>query len=99
MPSSHDAETLRVKGDSGTAEATSVSDYSLGNCKRCGRPVSEHQSHVMVVPVGHKRIYFHAGCEPLSRPKSDAAVDSMNAAPDRASQPASLQERGTTQPD
>jgi hypothetical protein len=88
--------TLRVKDDSGIAEATSVSDYSLGDCKRCGRPVSEHQSHVMVVPVGHKRMYFHAGCEPLSRPKPDLAVDRTNAAPERAQQPTSLQEPGTT---
>ena len=33
----------------------------------------------MVVPVGHKRMYFHAGCEPI-RYKPDLAEDKIGSA-------------------
>ena len=35
-----------------------MSGYPLEDCKRCGRGVREDHSHVMVVPAGHKRMYF-----------------------------------------
>ena len=31
----------------------------------------------MVVPVGHERMYFHAGCEPPIRDKPDLAEDKI----------------------
>ena len=31
----------------------------------------------MVVPVGHKRMYFHAGCEPPVEDKRDLAEDKI----------------------
>ena len=37
----------------------------IGDCSRCGRPVLERQSHVMIVPIGRGRVFYHAGCEPL----------------------------------
>jgi hypothetical protein len=37
----------------------------IGDCSRCGRPVHEGQSHVMIVPLGRARVFYHAGCEPL----------------------------------
>jgi hypothetical protein len=37
----------------------------LAVCRRCGQPVREDHSHVMVVPVGRGRMFFHAGCEPV----------------------------------
>ena len=37
----------------------------IGDCSRCGRPVHEAQSHVMIVPLGPGRVFYHAGCEPL----------------------------------
>jgi hypothetical protein len=51
----------------------SMSDDSLADCNRCGRAVREDHSHVMVVPVGHKRMYFHAACQPPSKPRPDLA--------------------------
>ena len=33
----------------------------------------------MVVPVGHKRMYFHAGCEPI-RNKPDLAEETIRGA-------------------
>jgi DNA-binding CsgD family transcriptional regulator len=44
----------------------------LANCRRCERPVFDDHSHVMVVPVGRGRMFFHAGCEPTN-PASDLA--------------------------
>jgi hypothetical protein len=55
-------------------------DDSIAECKRCGREVRESHSHVMVVPVGHKRMYFHGGCEPLIRDKRDLAEDKIRSA-------------------
>ena len=57
-----------------------MSNDSMADCKRCGRPVRESHSHVMVVPVGHKRMYFHAGCEPPIRDKPDLAEDKIRSA-------------------
>ena len=57
-----------------------MSDVSLAACKRCGRAVREHHSHVMVVPVGRKRMYFHAGCEPPTTAKPDLAEDKIRTA-------------------
>ncbi len=37
----------------------------VGDCARCGRLVLEHQSHLMIVPSGRGRVFYHAGCEPL----------------------------------
>ena len=37
----------------------------VGECSRCGRPVHEEQSYVMVAPLGRGRVFYHAGCEPL----------------------------------
>lgn len=34
----------------------------LARCRRCGQPVREDHSHVMIVPVGRGRMFFHAGC-------------------------------------
>ena len=34
----------------------------LARCTRCGQPVREDHSHVMLVPVGRGRMFFHAGC-------------------------------------
>ena len=50
-----------------------MSEDSLADCKRCGRPMREDHSQVMVVPVGHKRMYFHAACQARSRSKPDLA--------------------------
>ena len=36
----------------------------IGDCSRCSRPVHEGQSHVMIVPLGRGRVFYHAGCEP-----------------------------------
>jgi hypothetical protein len=44
----------------------------LANCRRCERPVFEDHSHVMVVPVGRGRMFFHEGCVPTN-PASDLA--------------------------
>jgi hypothetical protein len=57
-----------------------MSDASLADCKRCGRAVHEDHSHVMVVPMGHKRIYFHAGCEPPTKDKPDLGEDKIRSA-------------------
>lgn len=37
------------------------SDF-LATCKACGQPVREDHSHVMLVPVGRGRMFFHAAC-------------------------------------
>jgi hypothetical protein len=34
----------------------------VATCTRCGQTVREDQSHVMIVPVGGSRMFFHAGC-------------------------------------
>ena len=34
----------------------------LATCAACGQPVREDHSHVMLVPVGRGRMFFHAGC-------------------------------------
>ena len=34
----------------------------VARCTSCGQPVREDHSHVMVVPVGRGRMFFHAGC-------------------------------------
>ena len=34
----------------------------------------------MVVPVGHKRMYFHAGCEPPIRHEPDLSEDKIRSA-------------------
>ena len=34
----------------------------LATCKACGQSVREDHSHVMVVPVGRGRMFFHARC-------------------------------------
>ncbi len=52
----------------------------LADCKRCGRAVHKDHSHVMVVPVGHKPMYFHAGCEPPIGDKRDLAEDKIASA-------------------
>ena len=50
--------------------AQARSDF-VGNCKRCGQPVGEHHSHVMLVPVGRGRMFFHAGCMAASSSNTD----------------------------
>ncbi len=57
-----------------------MSGETLADCKRCGREVREDHSHVMVVPVGHKRMYFQAGCEPPIGDKRDLAEDKIASA-------------------
>jgi hypothetical protein len=42
-----------------------ISSEVLANCRRCGQPVRESHSHVMIVPVGRARMFFHGGCEPI----------------------------------
>jgi hypothetical protein len=49
-----------------------ASNQFVARCERCGQAVREDHSHVMVVPVGRGRMFFHAGCEP-TRPTSDQA--------------------------
>jgi hypothetical protein len=44
----------------------------IGRCRTCGRLVREDDSHVMVVPEGEGRIFFHAGCEPIKRTRDHA---------------------------
>ena len=61
-----------------------MSVETLADCKRCGRAVREDHSHVMVVPVGHKRMYFHAGCEPPIAVKPYLVEDKFSTA-DKAS--------------
>ena len=39
-----------------------MSSEVLANCRRCGQPVRESHSHVMIVPVGRARMFFHGGC-------------------------------------
>jgi hypothetical protein len=34
----------------------------VARCTMCGQPVREDHSHVMIVPVGRGRMFFHAGC-------------------------------------
>ena len=34
----------------------------VATCTACGQPVREDHSHVMLVPVGRGRMFFHAGC-------------------------------------
>ena len=48
----------------------------IGRCERCGQAVREDHSHVMVVPVGRGRMFFHAGCDPI-RPTSDLADERL----------------------
>jgi hypothetical protein len=57
-----------------------MSTERIADCKRCGRAVREDLSHVMAVPVGHTRMYFHAGCEPPIRDKRDLAEDKIASA-------------------
>ena len=40
-------------------------DPRVGDCARCGRPIFERQSHLMIVPSGRPKVFYHAGCEPL----------------------------------
>ena len=54
-----------IKGGLWLVEVRRMSTEPLDDCKRCGRQVREDHSYVMVVPVGHKRLYFHGGCEPI----------------------------------
>lgn len=69
-----------IKGSLGLVEARRMSTEPIADCKRCGRAVREDHSHVMVVPVGHTRMYFHAGCEPPIRDKRDFAEDKIASA-------------------
>lgn len=50
-----------------------MSSEILANCRRCGQPVRESHSHVMIVPVGRARMFFHGGCEPIERTPDPAA--------------------------
>jgi hypothetical protein len=43
-----------------------MSKEFLARCARCGQPVREDHAHVMVVPVGRGRMFFHAGCWRIS---------------------------------
>jgi hypothetical protein len=52
----------------------------VGNCQRCGQVVREDHSHVMLVPVGRGRMFFHAGCEPI-RTAGDAADERLGGRP------------------
>ena len=68
-----------VKLALGLVEVSRMSTEPLDDCKRCGRQVREDHSYVMVVPVGHKRMYFHGGCEPIGI-KPDPAEDKITSA-------------------
>ena len=59
--------TGRRHEEVGRVGGNAMSREFLGNCKRCGQPVREDHSYVMVVPVGRGRMFFHAGCEPITR--------------------------------
>ena len=50
-----------------------ISSEVLANCRRCGQPVRESHSHVMIVPVGRARMFFHGGCEPIEPTPDQAA--------------------------
>ncbi len=52
----------------------------VADCKRCGQPVHEYQSHVMVVNVDEERTFFHAGCEPAISDKPDLVEDQIGRA-------------------
>jgi hypothetical protein len=41
-----------------------MSDDYIDDCGRCGRPIKDHHSHVMVVPIGRGRRFYHASCGP-----------------------------------
>jgi hypothetical protein len=61
-------------------------DEAMGVCKRCGQPVHEHHSHIMLVPVGRGRMFYHAGCEPIRRSDvEDGDKPSVEGVVDRAS--------------
>lgn len=49
-----------------------MGDEFLGICKRCDQPVYEHHAHVMVVPMGRGRRFFHIGCAPKDRAPDQA---------------------------
>ena len=51
----------RSRAVAGQWKAKSMSDNIAADCTRCGQPVHEHQSHIMLVPVGRGRTFFHAG--------------------------------------
>jgi hypothetical protein len=44
----------------------------VARCTRCGQPVREDHFHMMLVPVGRGRMFFHAGCKRI-RPRLDLA--------------------------
>ncbi len=50
----------------------------LARCTKCGQPVREDHSHVMVVPVGRGRMFFHAGCW-RTKALQDPVDDGLNA--------------------
>ena len=49
----------------------------LATCKACRQPVREDHSHVMLVPVGRGRMFFHAGCWRVKSAR-ELAADSPN---------------------
>ncbi len=71
---------MYIKGSLDRVETSGMYNAIVADCKRCGQPVHEYQSHVMVVPVGHKRLYFHAGCEPAISDKPDLVEDQIGRA-------------------
>ena len=48
----------------------------VATCEASGRPVREKRSHVMLVPVGRGRMYFHAGCWRVKAVRGMAADNS-----------------------
>lgn len=62
-----------------------MKDETVAVCKRCGQSVHEHQSHIMLVPVGRGRMFFHAGCEPTG--PRDVDVSDVPSQGDRRASP------------
>jgi hypothetical protein len=56
-----------------------MSSEVVADCSTCGRPVREDHSHIMLVPVGRARMFFHAGCGSINSVR-DETGDSQRAA-------------------
>jgi hypothetical protein len=71
---------MYIKGSLDRVETSGMYNAIVADCKRCGQPVHEYQSHVMVVNVDGERTFFHAGCEPAISDKPDLVEDQIGRA-------------------
>ena len=67
--------THRVHNGPGWWMERVVHGEFVARCTRCDQPVREDQSHVMVVPVGRGRMFFHAGCWSVRDVRDDDEVE------------------------